>query len=590
MILKRIVEFAERQEGALPSGYQPRFITKVIHLDQEGNFLGFIHASGVTRGKRTGQDRNEPQEAPRRASNVVPRLIADNVNYVLGKAREKDKPEQVAARHLAWKELIAHAAEKTALDSVKVIHKWILQGGPEALREDDSLTEDDDLTFMVGTDYPTDDPVIRNYWAGLGESEHNGICLITGSYGPITDRMPAPIKGVPDGQMSGTALVSVNNAAGESYGLSAALNSPISPAAAEKLCNGLNILINDRVAETTKDGKPYERGKYSLKVGKSLFVAWTREEVEWDPFDMLRAPSEVHVRQLINAVNTGKQVDDLDEKAFYVLSLSANAARVVVREYHELTVGKVRKGYARWFNRLRLISPQGSDLPPRGAYALAASLYRDASKELPKHVSSDLVNAALGLREIPYYVLGLAVKRNFAMQGPFNLTPAKTKVLAYGRLALIKAVLTPDPEDQSLVMLNTDHPNPAYHYGRLLAVLEAIQKLAIPGLNASLVDRNYGAACTSPASVFSNLVKDATIAHLPKLRKSRPGAYSALDGRMREVMGHFTEYKKTLTLDDQGLFSLGYYHQRADDIAAALKNKELKELADQDLSTEETES
>lgn len=587
MILRRIVEFAERQESSLPSGYQKRFVTKIIDLDAEGNLKLISKPSGASRGKRVGIERAEPQESPMRTVGIKARLVADNVNYVLGKAREKDKPEQVVARHEAWCKLVAEAAESTHCAGLRAIHQWVLNGGPETLRDSSDIDAEDDLTFRVNGKFPTDAPEVRAYWANQGEVAAQGTCLVTGQFGPITDRMPAPIKGVPDGQMSGTALVSVNNAAGESYGLTAALNSPISPAAAEKLCNGLNLLINERVLDSDREGRSFERGKYSLRVGKALFIAWTLEPVTINIFSMIDRPHPDDVRALLNAVKKGRMAAPLDETKYFVVSLSANAARIAVREYHELTLGKVNENYAKWFSQLELAGVDGDLRPPIGVYALAASLYRDASKEMPKHVPTDLVNAAINGRPFPQYLLGLAVRRNFAMQGPFTLTPAKTKVFAYGRLALIKAVLTKDSQQTNLVMLNTEHPNPAYHYGRLLAVLEAIQRLAIPKLNATLVDRHYGAACTSPASVFANLVKDSTIAHLPKLRKSKPGAHSALESRLREIMGRFDHFSKTLTLEEQGLFSLGYYHQRADDIAAAIQNKEMKELADAALTTPE---
>lgn len=590
MILKRIVEFAERQGDTLPTGYQPRFVTKAIELNRDGTLAGVMPLSGDVRGKRTGRLRKEPQESPLRTVAIRPRLIADNVNYVLGRSREKDKPGQATERHAAWVALLAEAAEATCHSGVQAVHRWALSGGPESLRDDARFEETDEITFSVEGAFPTDDLAVRAFWAGREGAENVGTCLVTGAFGPIVERMPAPIKGVPEGQMSGTSLVSVNNPAGESYGLTAALNSPISPDAAEKLCNGLNQLINERVEAPTKDGKTYQRGKYALKVGKALFVAWSRCQAEFDPIRIISEPDPQHVQDLLNTARQGGKPPDVAAKDFYVLSLSANAARIAIRDYSELTLDAAKANLARWFGRLELIGPDGRPGRPLGAYALAASLFRDASKEMPVHVGASIVGSALTGRPLPYDLLGLAVKRNLAMQGPFSLTNASKPVLAYARLALIKAVLTPDPNDRTLIMLNPDHPNPAYHCGRMLAVLESIQKLAVPGLSATLVDRHYGAACASPASVFGNLLKDATSAHLPKLRKNKKGAHMALDQRLCEVTDRIETLPKTLTLDDQGVFALGYYHQRADDIAAAIRNKELKELADASNDTEEDAS
>lgn len=60
-----------------------------------------------------------------------------------------------------------------------------------------------------------------------------------------------------------------------------------------------------------------------------------------------------------------------------------------------------------------------------------------------------------------------------------------------------------------MVQLDPDNPNSAYRCGRLLAVLEAVQRLAIPGIKATVVDRFFGTASSAPASVFGRLVRGA---------------------------------------------------------------------------------
>ncbi len=588
MILKKIVEFAEAHASGMPSGYQTRFVHKVIRIRSDGSPPDVAPLSGSKSMNRDGEHRPEPQESPRRSVNISARLIADNAEYVLGKVAEGRDETKIAERHDAWKQALKAAASVIPDRELQTMLAWIEQGGADALRYDPRIEAGDELTFEVDGSYPTELPTVQAYWAGLGESDSVGQCLITGIEGPIADRMPAPIKGIPGGQMSGTALVSVNNAAGESYGLSAALNSPISLGPAEKLCNGLNMLVNEHSVVKDASGKERKRYKYALRVGPIVYIAWSQNEHVSDFWEILDRPTPEHVHQLIAQPIVGGKAPSVSEADFYVVSLSANAARIIVRDYHETTLANVNDHLGKWFRRLQLVSLEGERCKPVGVYQLAASLYRDANKEMPASVPSDLVAAALKGYALPAYLLGLAVKRNLAMQGPFSLTKSKVKILSTSRLALIKATLTPDSEDQSLMQLNTEQSNPAYHCGRMLAILEAIQRLAIPGLNATLVDRNYGAACASPASIFGNLLKDATSAHLPKLRKSRPGAYFALNERLQDVaVAVGPDFPKTLPLKDQGLFALGFYHQRAWDLSEARKNKELKELADTTIQEEE---
>jgi CRISPR-associated protein Csd1 len=124
-----------------------------------------------------------------------------------------------------------------------------------------------------------------------------------------------------------------------------------------------------------------------------------------------------------------------------------------------------------------------------------------------------------------------------------------------------------------MVQLHPDHPEPAYHCGRLLAVLEQIQRTAIgSNISATIVDRFYGTASTAPASVFGRLLRGAQ-PHLSKLQRDRPGAAYALQERMEEIMAALPAFPHTLNLKEQGLFALGYYHQRAYDRAQARATK-----------------
>jgi CRISPR-associated protein Csd1 len=101
--------------------------------------------------------------------------------------------------------------------------------------------------------------------------------------------------------------------------------------------------------------------------------------------------------------------------------------------------------------------------------------------------------------------------------------------------------------------------HPAYKCGRLLAVIERIQSAAIGNPNATLTDRYYGSASTAPASVFGVLLR-MTQPHLSKLRKQNQGQAIALERALQDAMPDY--FPTTLSLTEQGLFALGYYHQR----------------------------
>jgi CRISPR-associated protein Csd1 len=195
-------------------------------------------------------------------------------------------------------------------------------------------------------------------------------------------------------------------------------------------------------------------------------------------------------------------------------------------------------------------------------------------------VTDGLFELALAGHRLPEDVLFRAVQRLRAGQG-----------VSRERAALIKMALGSEQgwsEERVHAMtgLDTTNQDPAYLCGRLLAVLDAIQRQAISP-NATVVDRFYGTASSAPASVFGNLLDNAQN-HLSKLRKEprTRGAGVALDARLMDVLEVLAEFPRTLTLPQQGVFALGFYHQRAADRRAARERAEERRHSDDAPGTE----
>jgi len=140
----------------------------------------------------------------------------------------------------------------------------------------------------------------------------------------------------------------------------------------------------------------------------------------------------------------------------------------------------------------------------------------------------------------------------------------------YARAAIIKAYLLrkyrhqPNHGFQEVLTmaLNEQSTHPAYVLGRLFAVLEKAQQDAIGNVNASIKDRYFTSACASPASVFPILLR-LSQHHIAKAEYGY-----TYDRRIQEILGlldvESNPIPARLTLDEQGVFVLGYYHQRKD--------------------------
>lgn len=109
--------------------------------------------------------------------------------------------------------------------------------------------------------------------------------------------------------------------------------------------------------------------------------------------------------------------------------------------------------------------------------------------------------------------------------------------------------------------LDLENTNIGYRLGRLFAVLEKIQEEASPGINATIRDRFYGAASGTPVAAFPHLMKLKNH-HLSKLENR--GRAVNLEKIVGEIVDGINNFPAHLQLQEQGLFAVGYYHQRQD--------------------------
>lgn len=565
MILTRLKEYADTRmsEDLTPEMYTRTPVRWLLALNAEGEPVGSISQGGDTKANVRGESRVVPHIV--RSSRIQPKLLVDNGEYVLGIGRPNSRPVRVAECHGQFVQLVNRCAEETGEVSVQAVARflagWDPATGRERLKDDFRLRGDfdpaDTLAFEVDGVYPVDLEAVQTFWAAYtaGEKSVTGTCLVTGLEGPVVDRLPLKIKGIPGKQSAGYSLVSANAEAFTSYGLKNSLTSPISRLAGERFGKALNHLISKR------DSRAY--------VGSLVYVFWTRDKTEYDWVGFVEQPKPEAVKLLFETVKSGQRPPELDPDRFYALSLSASGGRAVVRDWMERPVWQVQENLVRWLEAQEITNPFGDDYF-FGAKALARATEqregespRKADDRVQSTVVSSLTRTAFDGRRLPEDLLARAVRRNRAEGG-----------VTRPRAALIKLLFTTQGVPMTdMKELNTSPSFEgeelwAYNCGRLLAEIEAVQKKALGERNTTVTDRYYGAASSTPAVVFPALMRNARN-NLANLRRKAPGAYFALDAKIEGIAAEVRDFPKTLTMRSQGLFALGYYHQRAEDRADA---------------------
>lgn len=568
MLLEKLSEYADRLDMP-PSMYAKTTVKWYIDIDMEGNLKGegFTRLTGS--GKRA--DKGKEMLAPHigKTVGIVPKMLAENGEYVLGIAREGGKAAKVQERHLKFKELTRICAERTNEPTVQAVVNFLERWDPDAIKLPKDFRPSDVMTFRVDDQLPIHLSTVQSFWASYtakskGESKQTMQCLICGETRPVEERQPMKIKGVPGDRKGGIALISANEKAFESYGLEASLTAPTCRDCGERFHNVANALISGENSH--------------LYVGPIVYIFWTRQPTDFSPVSFFREPDPEDVKALLESAWKGQKHVVAEPNEFYATAFSASGGRLVVRDWLETTVEQVRTNLTCWFRLQRLVDAWGEEGKPLGIRPLSQSLYRreSADRDMVANVPRTLLRCALFGTPLPDWLTYQAIRRNRA-----GRSKRKEEICPHSRMALIKMVLLSqqgieEKENGTMERLDVTNREPAYLCGRLLAELEAIQRVAVPRAKATIIDRYFGTASSAPATVFGQLLRGCQ-SHLSKLRKEKEGAYYSLQSRLEEIMTGLTSFPSTLSLREQALFSLGYYHQRADDRASAASRKQANE-------------
>lgn len=579
MILQALNEYYDRLSSATGNDGVPLlgFARQKIHhclvLDREGNLVGQNDLRTKHKGRPLPVELVVPEPVKRTVA-IAPNFLWDNTGYVLGQD-SREKPERLQEKFTEFKKLQHSIGGDLEDEGMLAVLSFLDSWNPEnasALYGWEEMAGSNLVFRLDGeTQYIHERPEVRSRWVRFyserAAESSIGMCLVTGTEGPIA-RIHQSIKGVPGSQTSGAALVSFNLDAFTSYGRAQNLNAPIGEGAAFAYCTALNWLLRNE-------------SRQKVRIGDAMVVFWTeRESIAEDLFaDLLDTDLSLteadaddksvirDLRTILEAAKRGRIQDALQEPdvSFYLLALSPNASRLSVRFWHIGTVGETITNITRHFDHLRI--RKSFDNEPD--YPSARTLLRETvsrndpgsswekDEKVPHLLAGTFLRSVLTGSPYPENLLALLLMRIRTDQ-----------TLNYPRAALIKACLVRNHGKEEIkVSLDKDSTDTGYRLGRLFAVFERIQTAANPNINSTIRDKYFGSAAATPRNIFP-MLWGLCQQHITKLRKDseKKGFSRFFDTKVEEIVSSMDAkaLPSFLNPESQGLFYLGYYHQRQD--------------------------
>lgn len=578
MILQSLNQLYERlakdpSYGLPTPGYSVQKVTFCIVLHPDGRLHSIEDAretvsektnKGVVKTKQVPRQLLVPGEAKPPGAGINPCTLWDNTAYLLGYKKDDEKPERSAECFIATR--AQHRSFEAAINepAFSAVCRFFEAWSPEKTLEWKSQLDDFAATgfgifrILGQQSYVHETEAFTRWWtekesAGEG-SPVEAMCLVTGAVIPIARLHEPAIKGVNGAAPGGAKLASFEPDSFRSYGKDQSYNSPVSKKVAFQYCNALNALLSG----------PQSR-RHRVTIGDATTVFWTERETVTESLfakflggDAGEPTSDdpvVHARleAFLNTLRKGGGVqpagfDDDPDTKFYILGLSGNVTRLSVRFWHVGTIAQMTERLRSHFEALRMKPSRESDpeFPP--LWTLLRQTGRE-SKDIPPLLGGSVMQAILNGTPYPHAFYNAVLNRIRA-----------DHEINYLRACAIKAFLVRQSKIQVPMSLDTTRTEPAYLLGRLFAALEKTQEDALPGINATIRDRFYGSASATPGAVFPRLLRG----YQNNLSKLDGGQKVNRDRLVQAIHGALTGFPSHLCLEDQGIFAIGYYHQRQD--------------------------
>ena len=564
MILQALTAYYEdlaRSGKIARQGWGKSRISYALELGENGEVRRVIP---LETADEKGKPKPREMELPapvKRTVGVASNFLWDNGSYLLGHAKDAAKDSRAEKCFAAAKELHRSLLSGSQDPFAQAICRFFENYDPALGSTDpvlagewENLISGCNLTFAYGNQYPGDNEALARAWESHYGQDAEGEklrCLITGEPAVPEKTHPA-IKRLYGAQSSGAALVSFNAPAFCSYGREQNENAPVGQYGAFAYTAALNDLLSDR--------------RHYRRIGGDTYVFWAEgaEEQYEDAFGaFLDGGSEtVKDEDLASVMDAlaGKKLCQWEnlplnpENRFYVLGLAPNAARISVRFFLQDTFGVFAQRLKAHYDRLEIIRPSFDTRTQLPLWLLLQETVNQQSRDKTPspQMAADTLRAILTGGRYPATLFQQTMLR---IRAEHDITR--------GKAAIIKAYLLRNDTQQNrmealTVKLNDDCNYLPYVLGRLFSVLEDIQQQANPGINTTIKDRYFSSASATPAVVFPVLLNLAE-KHQKKLSAGQK-VYNSK--RLQDLLGRIREsYPTHLTLSDQGIFQLGYYHE-----------------------------
>jgi CRISPR-associated protein Csd1 len=565
-------------------------ISYVLELETDGRLAAFLDVRDHSGKKPLPRTVTVPEQTSR-SSGIVPFFLTDKAEYVIGyyalsskEAETVKKSSDARRKYEAFKDLAVKVLKDVEDIAAKAVLAFLEQWDVAKVREHPLLQAhmsdldkgiDTNIAFKLRGQLALvhELETVKSAWIRYRQeqdsvSEYDSQCLITGEMDVPIAKTHGKIKGVRGAQQAGASLVSFNFRSAESYGKDhqQSYNSPVGKTAMFGYTTALNHLL----------ASPRNR----MLMGDMTVVFWSgskeaAEEVEAffagavDPNAAAPVEETSLTAQLKDAIVRIRKGDRLEanmvpqgDTPFFVLGLSPNNARLAVRFFWQGNLGDMVEKLGQHAADFSLASADGWREEHPSSYRILEETRRvgsDGKKvgdEPPARLGGELFRSILLGTAYPYslYTSILNRVRADGIVNPLRVSIIKAHLSRYCRINKV------DSYKEALTMsLNAETKEPAYRLGRLFAVLERAQQEAAGGpgrLNATIKDRYFNAASSNPAAVFPILIKLSQ----HHMSKSQYGSFR--DREMQEILDGVENFPAHLDLQRQGLFILGYYHQK----------------------------